>query len=216
MKKLFILLLAVCLVLVGCGAAPAAEVSCGHEAYQVLIDALEQKDYDAARAIIDAMEGKAEPIETAAHETAAPETVAPAVQAAVEELETVELTRQNLLDYFELKEEYIFEDTVQCYQHFLLREEYKKRLVDIRDVTVEISCFDATAYGELDRGDQLFFPGSYEMTTGELEHKSVAITNLGEGFIALSEYDAKGGCFSGYQMDIAITDVSGTLVLSEQ
>lgn len=221
MKKMTALLLTMvlCFALASCAAEPEQpEVYCGHEQYQPLLEALEQKDYEMARKLIDQMEGigEAAPEETPARETESAGTQPSAVAAGnpvVADLEQVSLDRQNLLDYFDLQEEYIFEDTVKCYQHFLLKEEYRKRLLEASEVTIEISGFDATAYGELDEGDQLFFLSRYEMTTGELTYRNVHITNNGEGHIVLTEYDEKNRCFEGYLMDIAITEVSGQLVL---
>lgn len=220
MKKIFaaLLTLSLCCALMACGyEAAETEETCGHEQYLELIAALEEKNYDAVRALIDDMEGKAKtvPMETAVQETVQTETTAPTPQAYSDVVE-VELTRQNLLDYFELREDYIFEGTVRCYQNFQLREEYKKRLVDILGATVEISYFAAKAYGELDHGDQLFFADRYDQITGELEYLKTEITKNGEGYLSVGVYDTKKGCFDDYLMDIAITEVTGKLVLSEE
>lgn len=223
MKRILAALLAmlVCAGFAACAAeGTETDATCGHEPYEDLINALENKDYDAARKMIDELEGVAAaatvPAETAVPETS--EAAAPVAQGEniIVDMELVSLDRQNLLDYFELREEYIFEDTVKCYQYFLLKEEYEKRLLGIEDVVIEISGFDATAYGELDQGDQLFFLSRYDMTTGELTFRKVHVTNNGEGHIALTKYDEKNHCFEEYLMDIAITEVSGRLVLKAE
>lgn len=221
MKKVFMLLLAAFMIvsLTACGTETASqEASCGHEGYEMLLEALDKKDYDAARKIINELESPKDsaPAELEISETKPTETESLAASVGndvVVDMDLVTLDRHNLLDYFELREDYIFEDTVKCYQYFLLKEEYEKRLLDIADLTIEISGFDATAYGELDHGDQLFFPARYEMTTGELTYRNVHVTKNGEGHIALTEYDEKNRCFEEYLMDIAITEVTGKLVL---
>jgi len=222
MKKFFALLLTMILVLslAACGAEEAQpEATCGHEQYQQLLDALDAKDYEMARKLIDGMEGITRPAMSETEETEPAETESSVTSVGSDvavDMELVTLDRHNLLDYFELHEDYIFEDTVKCYQYFLLKEEYQKRLLDISDVTIEISGFDGTAYGELDDADQLFFLSRYEMTTGELTFRNVHVTKNGEGHIGLSEYDEKNRCFEEYLMDIAITEVTGKLILEAE
>jgi len=210
-----VLIAALCLGLMGCQAENSKEpAACGHEKYLPLIDSLEAEDYAAARRIIDALEGDAgTPTEaTAGEETAS--VTQPAQLTEVPDGQLIELDIRNFTDYFEIREDLIFENPVHCYQSIQLREEYKDRLSDIQNVSVEISFFDARAYGELDYEDQLFFPEYYDMLTGELAFRRVEIGNNGEGFLTLATYTK--GCFHDYMMDIAITDVSGTLVLKAE
>ena len=60
------LLTAMLFGLCACGQVSQPEkATCGHEAYTDLITRLETKDYDGARALIDAMEGSTEPVSSA-------------------------------------------------------------------------------------------------------------------------------------------------------
>lgn len=215
MKKHVTLLCTVLMSLFLAACASESEsqtVSCGHEQYVHLIQCLEASDFDGARRIIDSMEGD---VSSATQSTEAQEVPCVVTQPFLqtEELDgqLIELDIRNFMDYFEIREDLIFENPVHCYQNIQLREEYKDRLSDIQNVSVEISFFDARAYGELDYEDQLFFPEYYDMVTGELALRRVEISGNGEGFLTLASYTK--GCFHDYMMDIAITDVSGTLVL---
>ena len=209
-----VLIAAVCLGLVGCQTekteGPAA---CGHEKYLALIDSLEAGDYVSARRMIDAMEGDM----TAEPESLDVEDMATIITQPIQQTEApngavVELDIRNFTDYFEIREDLIFESPVMCYQSIQLREAY--RGASIQNVNVEVSFFDSHAYGELDQDDQLFFPEHYQMVTGELALKNVEIGNNGEGFLSLSRYS--NGCFMNYMMDIAITEVSGSLTLKAE
>ena len=193
-------------------------MTCGHEEYLDLIEKLEQKDYASARAMIDSMEHKTaipstEGTEGETEAATIPLITQPEVDTNVME---IELDYRNLLDYFEIQEDYIFESSVICHQSIRLREEYESRLVDIRNVTVQVSFFDAQVYGEVDHGDQLFFSDYYTMTTGELEFQTVDVDRNGEAFLSQTTYDTKARCFDSYMMDIAISEASGTLILAEE
>lgn len=228
MRKILVLfwVVVLCGIFVACGSEPVeTKNTCGHEDYFDLIEKLENEDYDAARAIIDRMEGSTSTVpddnakpdpETKPSQDVSSATQPNQTQTIEDHVTCIELDRKNLLDYFELREDYIFEDTVKCYQSLQLREEYKSRLVDIRDISVEISGFEAEVFGEMDYGDQLFFPDHYTMKTGELEFYRFDLTNRGEGYISLSEYNAFKGSFDDYMVDIAISEANGTLILADE
>lgn len=209
----YLITVMLCMGFVGCSAEKQdLSAACGHEKYIDLIDRLEAEDFAGAHRIIDAME---DDIAAVTEMTAEDEPISathPIQQTEAPNGAVVELDIRNFTDYFEIREDLIFESPVMCYQSIQLREAY--RGASIQDVNVEVSFFDSHAYGELDQDDQLFFPEHYQMVTGELALKNVEIGNNGEGFLSLSRYS--NGCFMNYMMDIAITEVSGSLTLKAE
>lgn len=235
MKKLISLLTALACVFLLAACAPQSpsetparnetqprerlQPSCGHEAYLELIGLLEKQDFNAARDMIDKLETDAmrQHMETIPEGQSGKETTPPATvdPGKYPDAVIVELDRHNLLMYFDLRDDYIFEDQITCYQNLQLKPEYADRLLELQGVTVEISYFDAAMFGEPDRQDQLFYTDSYQMTTGELVIREIDITANGEGYIMLGSYDARKGCIDTYAVDIAIREATGALILEK-
>ncbi len=215
MKRLIVLLLTMFFVctLTACAQQPAAlsdapPETCGHEEYLPLIEAIEADDYDGAHSIVQEMTGWESqylPAET----TGTVSTEAPAVADSAE----IRLNEDNLLEYFSLVESCVLREPVICLQSLELKDEYARRLVDLKDVQVQISCYDTVAYGAIERMQPAFLPEHYDMVTGDLEIREIPINALGDGVISQLQYDDAEGCFKGYAANITIHAASGTLVL---
>ena len=115
----------------------------------------------------------------------------------------------------------VYEQLIEQVERYILLGLLREgdQLPSVRALSGELSINPNTiqkAYGELDHGDQLFFADRYDQITGELEYLKTEITKNGEGYLSVGVYDTKKGCFDDYLMDIAITEVTGKLVLSEE
>lgn len=210
-KMTLCLLTAMLLGLCGCGQAPQPEeATCGHEAYSDLIARLETKDYDGARALIDAMEGSTEPAPSAE----IPQAVSG--ESVTADVEMVELTQQNVKDYFEFVEEIQIGEPSFCTQYVTLKEEYRDRLLSVENVLVNISCLRCEAYGSINLEEEEFRPEYYEPLSREKEYRVLELDNTGSGWITSMTVFSDRGCFPDYAMDVTIETGSGTLVFLAQ
>lgn len=224
MKKILTLCMAAALIftLCACGAQQNTEAECGHEAYSDLFARLEAGDYDGARSLIDAMEGHPK-TETVPPAQVQPDPVqtqtVPAAQETqtqmMQEGETVELTKYNARDYFELVEDYYFGEQTRCIQYIALKEEYKNRLMHMENVRVEVSCLVSDAYGKVDLAAEAFRSEYFDITSKDRQNITVEIDSDGTGRISHISYSAKKGCFPDFLMDVEIESGSGKLLLSE-
>lgn len=220
--------LSICMVIVllcalcACSAAKQPEeTSCGHEAYADLIARLEAKDFDGARSIIAVLEGREAPVATEPEEVPAvgtvvpmesvpPVTQSPSVIAG--DFEVVELTKYNVKDYFEFRETYYISAQSQCQQYIALKEEYKKRLISLEDVKLDVSYLLCEAHGEADLKAEQFKPEYFDITSQETEVRTVKPDGDGIFWINQMLYFKKG-YFPDFAMDVEITSGSGKLIL---
>lgn len=223
-KKLSIcVIVAVMLLLCACGQAQQPEAnSCGHEAYSDLIARLEAKDYDAARSIIDILEGQENSAETASPETQLPvqaETAQPPAQTdsvITADMEIVELTEYNVRDYFTFEEQFFISDKSGCMQYITLKEEYRDRLVAVEEAKVEVSYLLCEAHGKINLEAETFRSEYFDVISRERTSKILELDSNGMGWISQMLYFSRRGYFPDFAMDVEIKSGSGKLILTAE
>ncbi len=223
-KKLSVCLIAaVMLLLCGCHQAQQPEAdSCGHEAYSDLIARLEAKDYDGARSVIDILEGRETPAETASPETQLPaqaETDQPPVQTdpvITADMEIVELTKYNVRDYFTFEEQYYISDKSGCTQYITLKEEYRDRLVAVEEAKVEVTYLLCEAHGKINLEAETFRSEYFDVISRERASKTLELDSNGMGWISQMLYFSRRGYFPDFAMDVEIKSGSGKLILAAE
>lgn len=193
----------------GCSRAQQPEeVSCGHEPYSQLISRLEAGDYAGARSLIDAMEGTAEPVQSAQTHQPVPE------EPIAMDFEMIELTEYNVKDYFEFTEEFQIGEQSWCTQYVRLKEEYRSRLISVEDVFLQVSCLRCEAYGSIDLEEEEFRPEYYDPLSRDKEFRVLELEDTGDAWITGMTVFADRGYFPDYTMDVEIESGSGKLILS--
>lgn len=200
----------------GCSQALQPETTaCGHEVYADLIARLEAKDYAGAYGLIAAMEQVSAASETAIAETAVAEPAAAQPEAVISaDTEVVELTRDNVREYFEFTEEFQIGEQSWCTQYIRLKEEYRSRLISVEDVFLQVSCLRCEAYGSIDLEEEEFRPEYYDPVFRDKEFRVLELEKTGSAWLTGMTVFSDRGCFSDYAMDVEIESGSGTLVLS--
>ena len=214
---------AVMLLLCGCHQAQQPQADfCGHEAYSDLIARLEAKDYEAARSIIDILEGRELAAETASPETQLPvqaETVqTPAVPDSVitADMEIVELTEYTVRDYFTFEEQFFISDKSGCMQYITLKEEYRDRLIAVEEAKVEVNYLLCEAHGKINLKAETFRSEYFDVTSRERVSKTLELDSNGMGWISQMLYFSRRGYFPDFAMDVEIRSGSGKLILAAE
>ena len=222
MKKNSMVCLMVVLVMLlcACGGKEAAEVTHPTEGkYQMLIDKLEAGEYDAARAMIDAMEGnspKEPPVETAPVQTEPPSVQAQPQAVQNQEGTVIELTKENAKDYFEATVNFFNGDEKSFHQAIALKEEYRFREIRLEDVTLEVSYLMCNAYGSVNNQNGEFYADSFEILSSEKQTVKVPIDNSKTGYLSNGTYVKGKGYFPNYVIEPEIVSGSGRLILMDE
>ena len=213
MKKMMCLCLALVLLcsLWGCSQAQQPETaSCGHEAYADLIARLEAKDYAGAHGLINDMAGGSAAAETVSVESSAKQPE----DTVTVDIEVVELTRDNVREYFEFTEEFQIGEQSWCIQYIQLKEEYSRRLISVEDVFLQVSYLRCEAYGSIDLEEEEFRPEYYDPVFRDKEFRVLELESTGSAWLTGMTVFSDRGCFPDYAMDVKIESGSGTLVFS--
>ena len=218
-NRMVCLMIALVMLLCACGNSEGTEVTQPTQGkYQPLIDRLEAGDYDAARAMIDAMDGKKEellPTETEGAEALPAETVrqTEAAVISVPDGNRVELTKENVKEYFEVTENFFRGPKPGFEVGLALKEEYAGKLAAVEDAAVKVSFLTAEAHGTVDASGE--FQGAGYVITGEGNPTWVEISDGGLGSLANGSYAEKKGYFPEYPVDVVLTDGRGVLIFTE-
>lgn len=222
--------ISLCLVLVlifslyACSQKQQTETAaCGHEAYAGVIARLEAGDYDGARYLIDSMEGREAPVESAASQNSVleiptqPEIAQPPAvpdSTVTVDIEIIELTKYNARDYFTFEEQYYIADKSACSQYITLKEEFRDRLIAVEDVKLEVSYLLCDAYGTVDLAAGEFRSEYLDITLDEKKTLTLKIDDNGMGWISRMIYYSPKGYFPDFAKDVELESGSGKLILS--
>lgn len=204
-----------CLSLIGCGSRPSADISCGHEAYGSLLQALEEGNYQEAQAIILEMENQeGEQSEPVSAPTVQTETSA-VTETVPENLlkgTVVELTEENVNDYFEIVEEYSTGAHFGCTILVKLKKEFQEDLVSVDQVVLDVSYIPVVHYGQPDKENEEFESEYFDPISSEVQTKHVEIPASGEGHFLSCSYNDVKKCFEFYPLEIELSGGRGSLI----